>query len=172
MHYKPVRTRYVADLLSVAKPFRQRAFTLVELVTIIVILGIMALVAGPRFVGTDAFEANGSHGTLLSALRYAQKTAVAQRRLVYTSINTATKQVCLGFTADCSVAVIDPATQAAYSKTLSGKITLTASANPIAFDGLGRPVPNTTATITVQNAVVVSEPARTISVEAETGYVH
>lgn len=150
---------------------REYGFTIVELIAVLVIAGIVAAISAPRFVGVDAFEARGSYGTLVSALRYAQKTAVAQRRIVYANVNTASRTVCLGYTSSCSSAVIDPATQAAYSKTLSNNVTITASTTPIGFDGLGRPVPNATATFTIQNAVLPSESTRTITVEAETGYV-
>lgn len=150
---------------------REYGFTIVELIAVLVIAGIVAAISAPRFVGVDAFEARGSYGTLVSALRYAQKTAVAQRRIVYANINTASRTVCLGYTSSCSSAVIDPATQAAYSKTLSNNVTITASTTPIGFDGLGRPVPNATATFTIQNAVAPGESTRTITVEAETGYV-
>jgi MSHA pilin protein MshC len=151
---------------------RELGFTLVELVAVMVITGIVASIAAPRFIGVDAFDARGSYSTLVSALRYAQKTAIAQRRNVYANVNIASHVVCLGYTSSCSTAVIDPATQAAYAKTLSNNVTITASTTPIGFDGLGRPAPNATATFTVQNAVVPSESTRTITVEAETGYVH
>lgn len=150
---------------------REYGFTIVELIAVLVIAGIVAAISAPRFVGVDAFDARGSYGTLASALRYAQKTAVAQRRIVYANVNTVSRTVCLGYTSSCSSAVVDPATQAAYSKTLSNNVTITASTTPIGFDGLGRPVPNATATFTIQNAVVPSESTRTITVEAETGYV-
>ena len=152
--------------------FRQvQGFTIVELVAVMVITGIIAAVAAPRFIGVDAFNARGSYSTLVSALRYAQKTAIAQRRNIYVNVNTSTRVICLGYTSNCSSVVIDPATQAAYSKTLSSNVTVAASTTPIGFDGLGRPVPNATATFTIQNAVVPSESTRVITVEAETGYV-
>ncbi len=150
---------------------REHGFTIVELIAVLVITGIIASIAAPRFIGVDAFDVRGSYGTLASALRYAQKTAVAQRKIVYANINTVSRTVCLGYTSSCSSAVIDPATQAAYSKTLSNNVTITASTTPIGFDGLGRPLPNATATFTIQNAVVPGESPRTITVEAETGYV-
>jgi len=150
---------------------REHGFTLVELVAVIVITGIVASIAAPRFIGLDAFDARGSYGTLTAALRFAQKTAIAQRRNVYAAINTSARTVCLGYTSNCSSAVNDPTTQAAYSKALSNNVTITASTTPIGFDGLGRPVPNATVTFTIQNAVVPTESTRTITVEAETGYV-
>lgn len=150
---------------------RESGFTIVELVAVMVITGIIAAIAAPRFIGVDAFDARGSHGTLVSALRYAQKTAIAQRRNVFVNINTTTRAVCLGYTNDCSTAVIDPATQVAYAKTLSKNVAIGASTTPIGFDGLGKPVPNATATFTIQNVVVTTEALRTITVEAETGYV-
>ena len=150
---------------------RESGFTIVELVAVMVIVGIIAAVSAPRFVGADAFEARGSYGTLTSALRYAQKTAIAQRKTVYASVNTSARVVCLGYTNDCSSAVLDPATQTAYTKTLSSNVNITASASTIGFDGLGRPVPNTTATLTIQNTVVPSESTRPITIEQDTGYV-
>ena len=146
-------------------------FTIVELVAVLVITGIIAAIAAPRFIGVDAFDARGSHSTLVSALRYAQKTAIAQRRSVFVNINTTTRVVCLGYTNNCSSAVLDPATQAAYSKTLSNNVTISSTTSPIGFDGLGRPIPNASATFTIQNAVVPSESTRIITIEAETGYV-
>lgn len=158
---------------------RANGFTLVELIAVMVIMGIIASIAAPRFIGVDAFDARGSYSTLVSALRYAQKTAIAQRTTVCSDVDTTTHIVLLTYrgssTDDCSSpvtgSVIDPATQAAYSKTLSNNVTITASTSPIGFDGLGRPVPNAVATFTIQNAVVPSESLRTITIEAETGYV-
>jgi MSHA pilin protein MshC len=156
---------------------RESGFTIVELVAVMVITGIIAAIAAPRFIGVDAFDARGSFGTLSSALRYAQKTAIAQRTTVCVNVNAVTRVVQLTYrgAANCSTAssgsVIDPATQAAYSKTLSNNVTITAPVSSVGFDGLGRPVPNATATFTIQNAVVPTESTRIITVEADTGYV-
>lgn len=147
-----------------------KGFTVVELVAVIVITGLIAAIAAPRFIGRDAFDARGAYGTLMSALRYAQKTAIAQRTTVFANVNIATRTICLGYTNNCSAPVLDPATRAAYVKVLPNNVTVAASTAVIGFDGLGSPLPNATATFQIQNAVTL-EPARTITVEAETGYV-
>jgi MSHA pilin protein MshC len=149
-----------------------KGFTIVELIAVITIVGIMAAVAGPKFIGRDAFDARGAYGTLLSALRLAKNTAIAQRTLVYTKLNTSTRVITLCYDAACATGVIDPATKATYSKTLPSSVTLTVSANPIVFNGLGQETSNTTVTITLQNNAAASEPARTITIEPQTGYVY
>jgi len=150
---------------------QSKGFTVVELVAVIVITGLIAAIAAPRFIGRDAFDARGAHGTLMSALRYAQKTAIAQRTTIFTNVNVATRTVCLGYTNNCNTPVLDPATRAAYVKVLPNNVTVIAPIAVISFDGLGRPSINAATTFQIQNAVTPSEPARTITVEAETGYV-
>ena len=150
---------------------RESGFTIVELVAVIVITGIIAAIAAPRFIGVDAFDARGSYGTLVSALRYAQRTTVCANVDVATKIVTLTYRGSLDCSAASTGAVVDPATQTAYSKNLSKNVTLIAPVSTIGFDGLGRPVPNATATFTVKNAVVTTESIRVITVEADTGYV-
>ncbi len=62
-----------------------RGFTMIELITIIIILGILAAVATPRLFDRNAFESRGFYDQLISGLRYAQKTAISQRRQVCVS---------------------------------------------------------------------------------------
>lgn len=52
-------------------------FTLVELIVVILIVGVLAAVAMPRFVDNTTFAERGYYEELVAALKFAQKTAVA-----------------------------------------------------------------------------------------------
>jgi MSHA pilin protein MshC len=131
----------------------QRGFTLVELITVIVIIGILAVAAVPRFFDNDVFQARGTADQVRAALRYGQKVAIAQHRNVIVTITSAAIP-------DCGTALTGGNIACAVSNkvTISPPITVT-------FNALGQPVPPNT----VVTSVVGST---TITVEAETGYVH
>ena len=61
-------------------------FTLTELVVVIVIVAILAVFAASRF-SSQSFNTRGFTDQTLAMLRYAQKTAVSQRRTVCVSIS-------------------------------------------------------------------------------------
>jgi MSHA pilin protein MshC len=56
---------------------RSAGFTLIELVVVIVILGIVAAFAAPRFFDDRTFLTRGYYEELVAALKYSQKLAVA-----------------------------------------------------------------------------------------------
>ena len=55
---------------------QQHGFTLVELVTVITILGLLAVAVVPRFVSTSSFETRTVEDQLISAVRQAQQLAM------------------------------------------------------------------------------------------------
>lgn len=68
-------------------------FTIVELVTVMVVLGILAAIAVPRLGQLDAFTSSAFRNEVLSALHHAQKSAVSHRRLVCATVNAQSVQL-------------------------------------------------------------------------------
>ena len=154
-------------------PFRGRGFTTVELVVIMVITGLLAAIAIPRFQDNSAFTQRGFSDEVRAALRYAQKIAIAKRREVCVNFLPAAgalpDRLALTFNptaapgAACSGVVNLPGQAAPYLVNVPAGITLVLSAN-FRFNGLGQPtVAPVTATLTGR--------ALPITVAAETGYV-
>jgi MSHA pilin protein MshC len=153
--------------MNVLDTGRGRGFTMVEMVVVLAILGLMAAVIGPRFIGSDAFASRGFHDEAQSVVRYAQKVAIAWRRPVFVCI-TATA-VSAGTVSGCGTLVVHPLTGNPLTTTAPSGVTL--APTNFSFDGGGRPNPNAQTTIAFTSAIA-GDPARQIVVEAETGYVH
>ncbi len=79
-----------------------RGFTLVELLTTMTIIGVLAAVSGPRFFSTPAFAARGFADDLRGALRYAQHLAIASGCGVQVTIDTGGYQVMRFGGGDCN----------------------------------------------------------------------
>lgn len=56
----------------------QHGFTLVELITVIILIGILAVAVLPKFDGTASYEAHTHRAQLISALRLTQQRAMQQ----------------------------------------------------------------------------------------------
>jgi MSHA pilin protein MshC len=143
----------------------QRGFTLVELVMTMVIVGIIAVVAAPRLLGTSVFKSRGYADQVQASLRYAQKEAIAQHRNVCVAFTTSSVTLTIGPTTACGTPLLSP-TGGAYVVTAPAGITFAALPAAFSFNALGQPNPNTAQTINISGA------ANAITIEAETGYVH
>lgn len=164
---------------------RATGFTLVELMVTLVVAGIIAAVAIPRFANQQGFQSRAFFEQVQEAIKFSQKAAIAQRKRVFVSIAATTVQAC--YVAACgnpgALTVTDPTTGAALSLSAQdarGVAFQAVTLNPattIVFDPLGRPrdaagvLLAAVTTINV-NSTAAGDINRAISIEPETGYVH
>lgn len=143
-----------------------RGFTLVELILVIVVIGILATVVGPRFFDRQVFDDRLYAEEVRAGLRHAQKLALAGGCRIRFSLDGSGYQLLRD--ADCDGAgstfapVLDPYTgQAPYAGTPPAGTALSAAFS-VDFDSLGRPSQAVSETLGGSHA---------IRVEAETGFV-
>lgn len=149
---------------------RSEGFTNIEVVVVLVLVGILAAVAIPRFAERSAFDQRGFLDQTRAAIQYARKSAVAQRRNVCVTVSSGavavTRASIAGSAASCSTALLDPATGNALNLLAPTGVSLS-PATTLTFDGLGR-----LASPVGGASITVSGMAAPIAVERETGYVH
>ncbi|MEO8343283.1 MAG: GspH/FimT family pseudopilin [Gallionella sp.] len=139
-------------------------FTMVELITVIMIIGILAAVAAPRFFNNNVFQSRGFADQVQATLRYAQKEAIAQHRFVCAAFTSNSITLTIGATAACGTPLISP-TGSPYVITATAGIAFAALPTAFSFDALGTPT-NAPQTINISGAT------NGIIIEAQTGYVH
>jgi len=143
----------------------QTGFTLVELVMAIVLLGILSATALPKFFAVSSYQERAFIDDTLSAVRYAQKLAVATGCKVQVSISAnayvlnspAVRSQCTSNSPVFSLAIRNPGTgEASYSHSESG-VSLTSNPASFYFDALGRASADVTLTVAGKNIRVVSD---------------
>ena len=142
-----------------------QGFTLVELIAVLVIAGVLAFVAIPRMVGTSTFEQRGFSDTVVTALHYAQKTAIAQHTSVTVCISPTT--ISAAYTTGCTAMFVSNADNTALSFTTPSGTTITTTPATSSFIFAASGSPSIATNLTIQ---LSGETARTIIIEAGTGY--
>ncbi len=163
-------------------PASSRGFTVIELIMVLLLLGILAVFLAPRLNSRD-FEARGFHDETLAFLRYAQKTAIAQRRTVCVAFGanpstvTLTMAPAAGSAACPANAMTGPDGNAPAQIQARAGVAYAALPGNFQYTGLGQPFSfDGTTALNANQLLQVSAGgvplAVTITVEAVTGYVH
>jgi MSHA pilin protein MshC len=147
-------------------------FTLVELVTVLIVVGILGIIAAPKMFGTSTYQSRYFYNDVLSTLRYAQRLAMSSGCHIQANMTTTT--ITLNKRASCTtgtftIAVRDPALgTSTYVKTAPGSVTIAPSVNPIYYDQLGKCY-NSSGTVTNSTITVGS---KVINIVGQTGFTY
>jgi MSHA pilin protein MshC len=98
-----------ANIVTGHSHVRQRGFTLVELVVVLIIVGILGAIGAARYFDRRGFDSAAFAEQTRAALRFGQKLAIAQHRAVYAQMNGSTIALCFASTVPCPAASRVPA---------------------------------------------------------------
>ena len=149
----------------------EEAFTLVELIMVIVVIAISAVVVVPLVVGTSDLQVISAARIVASDLQYAQNMAIAKREPVTVTFTPGTESVALS---NARGALIHPITKDTYTTDFRvrngfGKVDIVSAdfsgSTSVTFDEMGSP--DNAGTVTLQAGSHVY----TVDVAAATGKV-
>lgn len=158
-------------------------FTLVELVATIMVLGIMAIVALPRFASVADYDEATYRDTVLSILSLSRQRALASRRFVCVNVSAGT-----GANAGIALALDARAPESIPSGPLSCTVSLpvtgypecntgiacpksaTVGAASFAFDPQGRPVDITTRSVLSSAVSIAISNQQAVTIQPRSGY--
>ena len=158
----------------------RQGFTLIELVIILLLIGIIAVYAAPRFLDVPSTKASAFAGKLQADIRYAQNLAMTQNRRYRVYVNTNPAPTPNGYAVVYDTSggawsafgyAQDPAGTGNLNVTLNagqyaGITVSTPAGGFIEFNSLGAP------TVGAGTVLTVSPGAQTVTITAGTGAVN
>lgn len=162
---------------------QESGFTLVELIIVIILTGILAVAAIPRFFDRT-FDERGFHDAVKAAVQHARRVAVASRRFVCVtttagtgasavvsiSMDTTLPEAAAGnVSCTTSVPLAAPGRGCAASNEVCAPAGVTLGGDSIIFDPLGRSVTAARAVAGVLGITVSNSP--NIAIQPDTGWV-
>lgn len=171
---------------------RNSGFTLIELVTVIIIVGILAVSVAPKFDGTASYEAHSHRAQLISALRLTQQRAMQQtdtsdgycHQLIFDDDSTFSRYG-VPDRVDCTVTTFSglvpewqpDATGFEVDNKYQVSFAIHGKTNPsaITFDSMGRPVSNANMANNCAGGCIINVQSsiETLKIQIESeGYIH
>lgn len=160
---------------------KDKGVTLIELVMVIVILGIVALIAMPKAVTSQAVRLEAACQKTASDLRYAQQMALAQQVRFGISFDPVNEAYFV-YRVNTGTVARDPQTRNNFNISFSAlnefkgiDIASTNFSNKIEFDSIGAPYDGNGVILSSQGVITLQAQAglysRTVRIEAKTGKV-
>jgi MSHA pilin protein MshC len=164
----PCKQQFKSRQHAMFNPKQPAGFTLIELIVVIVIIGVLAVAAIPRMFDRSTFDSRGFYDETVSALRYAQKAAIAQRRTVcatFTATSLTLTVASAAGSATCDTNLASPAGGNPFAVTpRSTGITYVTAPTAFSFNALGQ--------ASIGQTIQITGATGSITVEQDTGYVH
>ncbi len=170
----------------------QIGFTIIELITVIILIGILAVAVLPTFDGTSSYEAHTHRAQLISALRLTQQRAMQQtdnsdgycHQLIFDNSTTVSRYG-IPDRKNCSIVIFTgqtpdwkpDATGFEVEKRYQVDFSIKGKTNPsaVTFDSMGRPISNESVVNNCAGGCIINVQSNVetlqIKIESE-GYVH
>ena len=127
--------------MSVVKNYHNAGFSLVELITVILLLGILAVVALGRLTDQNLIAARGFFDDTVSAVRFAQKLAISTGcdvRVITTASSYQLRRSSTCVANDFTTPVANPANRSNDYQNVNMPAGFSLTAGSITFDARGR----------------------------------
>lgn len=161
---------------------RQSAFTLIELVMTILLVGIVAIYAAPRLGALSSYNLTSATDELIEVIRFAQETSMVRADSGFQVTSGGADKYHVYeylYTSSSSQEVTSPNGASPFVANGGEWSGITVSAQNLSFDTRGYPCNSAapcnthmTATVSVVLTDTASGDTRTIIIEPITGYVH
>jgi MSHA pilin protein MshC len=114
---------------------RRRGFTLIEILSVVVILGIASAIIVPQLSSRDDLRCAAAARALMGDLLYAQSRSIALGKMHYVQFNTATNTYQVLDAVSPNDVITNPVTQIPYTVTVGTGPMANVSVNSASFDG-------------------------------------